>query len=896
MKKENNTDKEKKKTGIAKKILKIFIIVLLVPILVSAGLFINYLFTREKPEDVLASDFIMYLEIRSMGDIYENFMDLKAIEVFLTGQQKNDIFLALNNFKSGSLARHPFFKGILDIEAHLQILDNGKPVIVLNPGIRSIVTRLLPLINTFYKMPELNLNILQRNGKQVYEYPLNDKSSVYLYFHKNLIFISTDPETVLSLPQHKKDDKNLASLGKISRIKNKVREKGFLTCYLQMSKLMPFLLGEDSKEWQFINKQVVFPYLSVLTLDLSNEQLSLSFYSDLEYRSGFLMDALEKWKSGKLEASRYLPAETTVFTAYRFTSFLDIYSLFLSLQDGAYDEILAKAEKAGKALFDMGLEEILSWIGSEVGAFYLNRSTKPVLFMEIADKDRLDSFIRKLTASIFLKQEKDVLMNDEIVISQIGFPAFIQGIINHFVKGIEEPYYLVIDDYLFLSMDPEALYTVAKSVKDNTVITETENYQSITDSFPSEASIFLYFDLSKDMPGFLLRQPQIMSFMDYYQKGLVTFQITDKKIHLELSAVPIGEKKSGLYPGYPVHLVGDTKDDIVLVGRRNALPSIAYISNDNILRIADLSGKVKNETEVSGKSLLLAPENENTYSDMLYVLDNDEQLAGYDLNLDKMMTYEGVSNKTFKPVFYRNKLVYFRLDERTLHFLDLQSEDDSIFPFRMLKPVHVAPSFSDTAMAVYPKDIAGTVYLLNTDGDVFPGWPVNGGGISACGPVLYLQGEELNVIFLTQSGVLNVWDRSGKTVEGFPLDLGEVHYTSPVVFKNDKNLYIAAVSEKGRARIITSEGRILSENVFTGLGGKDIKITVFDSDNNGLDELYFYGSRDFIIRTDGFLAQSPGFPVNGYTRPLFIDLDGDGKKEMASVGLDNQLYLYTLEK
>ena len=137
-------NKEKKKAGFFKKLIRLIIIIILIPVLLAGGLYVNYLFTKEKPEDYLSSDFMLYLEIESMGQVYENLVDLKALEVFLTGQQKNDLFLALNNFKSGNLARHPLFKDILDIKAYLQILDNGKPVIILDPGVRKASRSHLP--------------------------------------------------------------------------------------------------------------------------------------------------------------------------------------------------------------------------------------------------------------------------------------------------------------------------------------------------------------------------------------------------------------------------------------------------------------------------------------------------------------------------------------------------------------------------------------------------------------------------------------------------------------------------------------------------------------------------------------------------------------------------------
>ena len=38
-----------------------------------------------------------------------------------------------------------------------------------------------------------------------------------------------------------------------------------------------------------------------------------------------------------------------------------------------------------------------------------------------------------------------------------------------------------------------------------------------------------------------------------------------------------------------------------------------------------------------------------------------------------------------------------------------------------------------------------------------------------------------------------------------------------------------------------------------------------------------------------------GFPVSGYGNPVFVDVNGDNKKDCLTLSLDNKIYAYKLE-
>jgi hypothetical protein len=206
------------------------------------------------------------------------------------------------------------------------------------------------------------------------------------------------------------------------------------------------------------------------------------------------------------------------------------------------------------------------------------------------------------------------------------------------------------------------------------------------------------------------------------------------------------------------------------------------------------------------------------------------------------------------------------------------------------------PSFIDvrgkTYAAVYPKGFFGEIFLLDSNGNPLPHWPVPVSGIAFGSPLLFVSRyddtpEQLLTAFITQAGELGVYTEDAALLPGFPVELDGVFYLQPV-FDGEKlwiiesdgtlysvNLYGEVWNEKIPRLSVKEGGYITTADI--GEGAVGIFIT---GEGNAL---YGY-SRDFNALE--------GFPLPVWGKPVFGDLNADGKIEAAGIGMDNKLYMW----
>mgnify|MGYP000453629335 CR=1 FL=1 len=89
---------------------------------------------------------------------------------------------------------------------------------------------------------------------------------------------------------------------------------------------------------------------------------------------------------------------------------------------------------------------------------------------------------------------------------------------------------------------------------------------------------------------------------------------------------------------------------------------------------------------------------------------------------------------------------------------------------------------------------------------------------------------------------------------------------------------------------------VREEKMIENAGDRKSRMIAYDIDRDGIDELFIYGARNFVIGLDAKLEMLPGFPVAGGRKPAFGNLNNDAWLEMIVAGFDDKLYVYELSK
>lgn len=882
-------------------LFKFILILIIIILIIAAGLVIYYYLTRQDAASYLPDDFFIYVKIKSIRDIYDNVIDLKAADlVFSSSKDLKAIQKVILEFKSNEISKNYFFRKLLEVRADVVVAPDYSPIIVLNPGMLSIITRFFPQVNSILKLEGITTT---QQGKITYHcFQTGEDEGLFFSVKNNLVFLSTNAEHIKSLYTNFKTDKNLMSNKDAMDLREKIKAGGFTEVYVNSRNLIDSI-AEGNKELKSILEEISFNNYSAFSFRLSNQDLFLSAYTTLSVPNEKLKDFLS-YNPSSLQVIKYLPASTNIYTTLNCKSFKDLLEIVLYFQEGPDSKMMKTIDNSSKLLLGASIDELLfDWVGSELGVFTVEAASDPVLFLGVKDPSGLERALKKIRDAIFFDEDTSLVL-DNVRVNKIKFPSFVKGIVDLFIKGIETPYYIILGDYIFFSINAENLSHLSNYYKSNETLIREDNYKTVTQEIPKNANIFLYYDLSSALPAFLAQNTLINKLFRLYETGVFSIYYNEKEVKVQISASGVAGNKTVPFPGFPVYAETGIFSDAYCADVTGSKSSdLIYIDNKNNLVIRDMVDEKEYSAPVEKNSDIYIPPGRKkeifvfSQSGTLFLFDG----KGITIDPFPLITqFKG----SFFPLEYGNTLVFFSDADKSLYFISRNGDEkrfDFDFPSSLLSP----PAFMDDLAAFYPKSFSGTVYLTDKDGKVLEGWPKEGGGISYCSPILFKnENNEIMVLFLTQSGVLSMWDENGTTVDGFPLYLKGVFYNNPAfislsispLYKENGDKGILIFSADGEFILISMGGKILKEKKVPDTGDKKARLLLFDIDRDGIEEIFVYGTKNHVIGIGRNFELLPGFPVKGSKKPSFTDLNFDKIYEMVVGSYDGNVYAYTLSK
>jgi hypothetical protein len=884
-------------------ILKVILIIVIVLLVLAGGLTLYYFLTREDPAVYIPNNFLFYVRVNSIRYIYDNVIDLKAADVvFSSSKDLKSIYKAIIDFKSNEMSKNEFFRFLLDVRADIMIAPDYSPVIVFNPGPLSLITRMFPILNFFFKFEGVNLNQIQKGKLTIYDYPVDENQHLYFSLLNNLIFLSTKEKHIDKLYESQKTGENLKSNEDIMELQKKVKAGGFAEIYVDTNSILD-IAARGNRELSSIFKEISFNSYSAFTFKISNEDIFLSAYTNFSTTNEELADFLS-YNPSSLQVIQYLPEKTTIYTSANFKSFKQLIEILLYFKEGPSGKTMKTINDSCKLLFGTTVDEIVfDWMGTEMGAFTMADSPEPVVFIRFKNRAGIDTAIKKITDTLFFEGDSSLVL-EEVRINRIKFPDFVKGIIGLFVKGIETPYYIIMRDYIFLSMNAENLSHITNDYKSSYTLVRNEGYKKVTCETPKNANMFMYYDLGSSMPDFFMQNNVLTSLLKLYEKGVFAIHFNDREVKVHISAAGIAGEKAVLFPGYPKSLPEGIASNVYCTDVRGSrLEELIYIDNSNNLVIRDLIEETIRNAPVERDSDILITAGRVKE---VFVFSQSGTLYKFDGEAEAISPFPIITNYrgSFHPVEYDNRLAFFSDSDKFLYFVSMDGKETR-WGFSFNTTLLAPPVFLKGMIAFYPKSFSGTVYLTDEDGTLFEGWPRNSGGISYCSPLLFTDEKgEVRVAFLTQSGILNLWDVKGNRIEGFPVDLDGIYYADPVLitkailstipFEKEKALLL--LDADGVLSMVSLEGEIIKQKKIYDGGDKKNALLLFDIDRDDIEEVFIYGAKNFIIGLGRNFEPLPGFPVRGSKRPGFTDLNYDRKYEMIVGSFDNNIYAYTINK
>lgn len=864
---------------IGKKILQVILSIIALLVIAFLVLLIHHQVTKKAPEQYLPSDAKAYIAIDSLHDLYNDIIDLKALEIVFAQEKLNNLFYSVIDFKNADYSSTPLFKEILDLKTYIVLQENYSPALIIDPGLKGIATRHIPSFLNSIKHEDIEISTSILEGNVVYTLTVKAETSYYFIIEENLVLLALEKSDLVKMIKASKTGEGLATRDKLKKLKTTKVKDSILNLFLDTNSVLENVAEEGSSTEKLLS-MVDFPSLTALSLALTNESVNIKAATDITTEEPLLTNFLGH-KASPLGVINTLPDTTNIYTSVNFKSFKELYAIISTLQDGF---VLEEYDSLIKGLSGLSSDDILfSWTGSEAGLFTIETAPEPVLFLEIAKEKELDRVLESLDSSLVLNVI-DTLVIDDVRINQFKLPGLLEAGMSLANKSSVLPYFIKYKDYLYLSMNPEILAQMVKKDREGELLIKEKTYKSITQKTPKNANFFFYYDLNSTLPRFLAEDTLLTKLVKEYEKGVISLFYTQERVTLNLSAESSQSKRTTLYPGYPKDTNGIKSPVYITDITGKDSKELVYIDNKKNLVISDITNNQLSSTSIGQEAFITLLPNKkilvNDVDGVLYKVDGDGELV------DPFPQFTEAKD-SFPPLITRKGFILYSSLKKELQHYNHQGVIINSIP--VTKEVFRQPLLIEDRIYFYPKSLFGNILCTNLEGETVKGWPQSTMAISFTTP--FKAGK--NIGFLTQKGDLFLWDKNGNIVNGFPVELPGVYYSTPIVI-DDKGSLICVINKDGVLSVIDNKGEIKSTREFDQINSKDIRLKSVVLDDFKSPLIFIYGGSNYILAINDKLQILPGFPVKGYTEPSFSDINNDKLTEMITAGYDKKLYIYTL--
>ena len=917
-KKEN--DKKQKKLPIGVKLLLFPFELILVLLLALLLWFTFCFFDRVKPVDALPPDYALYLRTDSVWDAAEPLLDLDATLIAMTGpelQQYRETYLEV---KKSKLRKNFFVKLALSrrLDAALYGYQNDGSVsalAVLDAGFLSGALRAAPYVIPRIKALSSKLEISSNSHGTYYQL----EGSGYFIIRKNLAVFSTSRElleqamtwtngalyksyereavtsklrepmrilangqNVLKLLAEKplspaKADKKKSADGngdkKTEKNADKDSEKTSELIKTYLSLILPYLSEEEYTSLTFgitdseLNVSIQIPLnlledehpvLQLLKRESSVPSLLPKFSDDVQYYTLISAGSLQELKDA---AVKILPAEKDL------------------------NAVWSRSDAVSKIVFNRSLEDLLfSWTGDEFAVFGIEGKSEPVFAIKISDEAKRREVFDRVFSS-YIIQSNDSLLVDGIRLPCVQLPTFILNVLQVFNVNVPKPYYLVKDDFIYLSQSPENLVSLNANVKNTSKLSGSENWKRVSSRQNPYSTLSLYYNLARSVPFFIKGNSSMSKILSLYNSGRFDLRIKDSQLALQLQASAV-ELESALHiPGFPIELENKSNAELVKSSSKKSR-LVFWLENDSSVNSLDCGTFAREKKELPDlQYILAASEGVNkanggevwavTRSGMVYLLNGRlEVISGYPV-------LTGV-NMACPPFTYKDS-VALTGTEGTICFISADGKLSSL-ETDTESGIKARPSVRDDVIAFYEKGFFGGIHIYKNLELVTAEGPLELDGIAYGSPCIFTAGGKEYVAMISQAGMLYVYDFDGQLLSPFPVQLDGVFYLNVEMADG----YLFALSADGILYRIGLDGKYIKVKI-PYFSAKSGRITVCDYDGKEGQEIFVSGEGNSLYGFSTGMELLPAFPLPGYGNPLFTDLNGDNKNDCLVITFDNKL-------
>ncbi|GHV87990.1 hypothetical protein AGMMS50267_03500 [Spirochaetia bacterium] len=882
-----------------RRVLGIVLIILIGIPLVFAGLsFIG----RQSPDAVIPDSFSLYASIPNPVRLAERVLDHETLPDILAIKELAPAASALMQLReSGVLGnRLVRFAGRGRLDGAL--LSNGRFLGAWDFGVLSPLFKMLPALAGRLTIP--GLYYVQAGKNSRFEYRTAEGATLFIGPHRNLLIISNDSalfESVLNGTSRDGDRQGSHEKAFYSRNHD--------AALLLAPAFLEEMLGAGDPTITAFLRQLQFPGTIEASISVSSKQLDINLITPLSSNNQALKKIIER-DSTTLNLKAMLPDTAQYATILSAGTLEELLSGVFSAAGSAWDATWKKADSGARFALGMSLEDILySWTGAEFAVFGMEGRPNPVIVIEIADEQKRKDVFDKAFSSLFVNENIQLNL-DGTRIPRIQLPDFLNSVLNLMGLRVPSPYYTVQNNYLFVSESAESLLAAVNAVRRNETLPKSAVWRTLAGSASDHTSFSLFYSLDRSLPFFLKGNTTVSTALRLYRQGLARLSLENGIARISLAVIPGSGKGIAPVMGYPFELGGKAGNRVYSV-KKGGETRVLLTRGTTAVAI-NPADKAIHELNAGGTAVLpwvIPAEGLPSGNDgIAWVVSPQGRVTLADKNMEAVKGFPVVTSIRLSaaPGAHGGKL-YLSGEDGSITVIDGSggiAKWDQVFD----SPLRSPPEFIDwqnkTYLALYPKSFFGELWIHDDAGTALPGWPVYISGIAFGSPLLFNSnavnsntarsntnagksgGNHLCAAFITQAGELTVYDESAAPLPGFPIELPGVFYLQPV----HDGQYLWLINAEGVLYQVDLEGNFLYQQIPNLTVREGGYLTTADVDGDKTHEIFFSGEGNALYGYARNFSSLDGFPLPIWGRPVFADLNGDGKLECLGAGMDNKIY------
>ena len=888
------TKNNKKKLPVWAKILLLPFELILAVLIILLIWFTFCFFNRTKSIDALPPEYAVYVRTDSIFHNVDPLLDLDATLIAMTDTGLQKFREPYLNIKKSKLRKNFFVKMALKRRLDVAVYEpdqsnnsNTAPVVaILDAGFLSGATRLAPYIIPHIKQLSDKVELCSNNFGQFYKF----QEAGYFAIHKNLVIYTTSRERMFSAMTFK--NRSLYNPQELETMEADLKEP--LRILADTENIINLLSDNtgNSNAGYYLNSVVPFipeNEYAALNFGITNSELNISISVPYDLPEESAEHPVIKLLQKDSKVPSLLPKLSddvqyyTLMNAGSLSELKDAAAKILPKEKG-FEAAWEKADSVCKVVFSKNLSEVLfSWTGDEFAVFGIEGKSEPVLGIKISDEAKRREIFDKVFSS-FIVQSNDSLLIDGIRVPCIQVPSFFTGVLNSLDINVPKPYYLVRNDFIYFSESPENLIALNSISGKSKKLSSSESWKRVSSKQTPVSSLSLFYNLERSIPFFIKGNSIVSQILGLYNLGRFDIKVKDKTLLLQLQAASIEVQSSKSIPGFPMELENKSNS---LLEKSNVKKNsqLFWIEADSSVNTLNFTTFEKAKLEINDLDTILAADEVTaksggelwvtTTSALVYLLNSKlECLEGFPV-------LTGV-NMSCPPFIYKDKLALVD-EDGIISFVGANGEITTM-ETNTEASIKSTPAVKDDKIALYEKGFFGGIHLYKNLEEKTKNGPLELDGIAYESPCIFSQGGNDYVAMITQSGMLYVFNFNLEPVRGFPLELDGVFYVN--VKAIDGNIY--ALSSEGELYKVSLDGSFIRLKI-PYFSAKSGRITIENYDDAGSAEIFVSGEGNSLYGFDKDLELLPGFPVSGYGNPIFVDLNGDNKKDCVAVTLDNKI-------